>query len=72
LEATWAGLIDDAAIFPPGNADLADAATAYVERRGAAYADLVGTFVVRDTDVPQVAAAPDVDLPVSIVVTGAA
>ncbi|GAA2149151.1 hypothetical protein GCM10009844_28460 [Nocardioides koreensis] len=72
LEAAWVEIIDDAAIFPPGNADLADAAAAYVERRGTAYADLVGTFVLRDTDVPKVAAAPGADLPVSIVVTGGA
>jgi hypothetical protein len=71
-EAAWVGLVDDAAIFPPGDADLLEAATAYLERRDAAYADLVGTFVVRDTDVPAVAAARDVRLPVSVVVTGGA
>ena len=68
----WTALVDDAAIFPPGNADLTDAAAAYVARRGTAYADLVGTFVLRDTDVPQVAVAPDVSFPVSVVVTGGA
>ena len=68
----WTALVDDAAIFPPGNADLTDAAAAYVARRGTAYADLVGTFVLRDTDVPKVAVAPDVSFPVSVVVTGGA
>ncbi len=68
----WTALVDDAAIFPPGNADLTDAAAAYVDRRGTAYADLVGTFVLRDTDVPKVAVAPDVSFPVSVVVTGGA
>lgn len=72
LEPAWAGIVDDAAIFPPGNADLIDAAEAYVARRGTAYADLVGTFVLRDTDVPKVAVAPDVPVPASIVVTGGA
>ena len=68
----WTALVDDAAIFPHGNADLTDAAAAYVARRGTAYADLVGTFVLRDTDVPKVAVAPDVSFPVSVVVTGGA
>ncbi len=43
-----AGLVDDAAIFPPGDAPLHDAtAAARRPRRRARYADLVGTFVVR-------------------------
>jgi len=72
LEAAWAGIVDDAAIFPPGDADLTEAAAAYVDRRGTAYDDLVGTFVLRDIDVPKVDVAPDVPFPVSIVVTGGA
>ena len=72
LEPAWVGLVDDAAIFPPGNADLAEAAVAHVERRSTAYADLVGTFVLRDTDVPGVAVAPGTPFPVSVVVTGGA
>ena len=72
LEAAWAGIVDDAAIFPPGDADLTEAAAAYVDRRGTAYDELVGTFVLRDTDVPKVDAVPDVPFPVSIVVTGGA
>ena len=72
LEPAWVGLVDDAAIFPPGNADLNDAASAYVDRRASAHADLVGTFVLRDTDLPKVAVAPGVAFPVSVVVTGGA
>ena len=68
----WTALVDDAAIFPPGNADLADAATAYVDRRATPHAALVGSFVLRDTDVPKVAVPPGVEFPVSIVVTGGA
>jgi hypothetical protein len=68
LEPELVGLIDDAAIFPPGNADLLDAANACVERD----LPLVGSFVLRDTDVPKIAAAPDTVLPVSVVVTGGA
>ena len=66
-------LVDDAAIFPPGNADLADAAAAYVDRRGDARTPTSSApFVLRDTDVPKVAVAPDVSFPVSVVVTGGA
>ena len=50
VPAAWASLIDDAAVFPPGDADLADAVRAWHERRHEWYAPLVGTFVVRDTD----------------------
>jgi hypothetical protein len=64
----WAGLVDDAAIFPPGDAPLPDAVEAYTRRRSEWYADLVGPLVVRDTDLPSVPA----DLPVSVVLTGGA
>ena len=72
LEATWAGLVDDAAIFPPGDAPLGEAVEAHEARRSAPYADLVGSFVVRDTDLPRVAVAAGVELPFSVVVTGGA
>ena len=68
LEPALVGLIDDAAIFPPGNAELTDAAHAYVDRD----LPLVGSFVLRDTDLPRLAAALGVRLPVSVVVTGGA
>lgn len=61
-------LIDDAAIFPPGDADLADAVAAYTARAGTWYADLVASFVVTDDRLPAVPA----DLPVSVVLTGGA
>lgn len=64
----WRGLIDDAAIFPPGNAPLADAISAYRQRRDEWYADLVGPLVVKDTDLGDVPA----DVPVSVVLTGGA
>jgi hypothetical protein len=64
----WSGLVDDAAVFPPGNAELADAVAAYAARRGEWYADLVGPLVVKDTDLPRV----PTDLPVSVVLTGGA
>lgn len=63
------GLVDDAAIFPPGDAPLARAAADHQARRSEPYADLVGTFVVRDTDLPELKATP---LALSVVVTGGA
>ncbi|MGC4110940.1 MAG: hypothetical protein QM747_11065 [Nocardioides sp.] len=64
----WAGLVDDAAIFPPGDAPLADAVAAYTARSSEWYVGLVGPLVVRDTDLPEVPA----DVPVSVVLTGGA
>jgi hypothetical protein len=68
LPEHFRGLVDDAAVFPPGDAPLADALAAYVERSGEWYADLVGSFVVSDTALPDVTE----DVPVSVVVTGGA
>lgn len=61
----WQGLLDDAATFPPGNADLGDALAAYDARRNEWYADLVGSFVLRDTDLGSAPA----EVPVSVVLT---
>ena len=68
VPAAWRGLVDDAAIFPPGDSPLDDAVAAFAARRDEWYADLVGSFVVKDVDVPNV----DARLPLSIVVTGGA
>lgn len=65
----WRGLVDDAAIFPPGDVPIHDATAAYSARRDAAYAPLVGSFVLRDTDVPLVRGF---GAPLSLVVTGGA
>ncbi|GEP33774.1 hypothetical protein NSZ01_15420 [Nocardioides szechwanensis] len=65
----WAGLVDDAAIFPPGDAPLTDATAAYAARTAEEGAGLVGTFVLRDTDLPQVRGFA---APLSVVVTGGA
>lgn len=69
LPAAFRGLVDDAAIFPPGDAPLHEASAAHAERRHSPYADLVGTFVVRDTDVPLLRGTP---LALSVVLTGGA
>jgi hypothetical protein len=68
LPPAWAGLVDDAAIFPPGDAPLPDAVAAHRARREEWWADLVGSFVVSDVRVPEVAAP----LRLAIVVTGGA
>jgi hypothetical protein len=69
LPTAWRGLVDDAAVFPPGDVPLAAAAAEHQARRAEPYADLVGTFVVRDTDLPELKATP---LALSVVVTGGA
>ena len=68
LPAAWSGLVDDAAVFPPGDAELPDAVSAYAARSGEWYADLVGPLVVKDTQLADVPA----DVPVSVVLTGGA
>ena len=69
LNAGWAGLVDDAAIFPPGDLPLHEAMAAYGARTVEEGAELVGTFVLRDTDLPLVRG---VTMPLSVVVTGGA
>jgi hypothetical protein len=71
----YTALVDDAAIFPPGNAPLEEAVPAHREHRAAPYGDLVGPFVVSDTRLPDLARLVDPDgdpLLVTVVVTGGA
>ncbi|MFR9776662.1 hypothetical protein ACL02O_11470 [Micromonospora sp. MS34] len=42
----FAGLVDDAAVFPPGSASLPDAVAAHRRHRAAWYADLVGPLLL--------------------------
>jgi hypothetical protein len=44
--AVFAGLFDDAAMFPPGNASAADALADHLRLRASPYADLVGPLLV--------------------------
>ena len=69
LDPTWSGLVDDAAIFPPGDAPLHEATAAFAARREEWYAGFVGSFVLRDTDLPLVRGF---SAPLSVVVTGGA
>ncbi len=72
----WAALVDDAAVFPPGNATLPDAVAAYLRRRGHEdWAPLVGPLVVGDRALPGLAELVPADtdpLPVTVVVSGGA
>jgi len=49
------GLVDDAAVFPPGNAPLDEALRAHLEHRAAPYADLVGPLVLGDRHLAELA-----------------
>lgn len=57
--ATWTGLVDDAALFPPGEAPLPDALPAHAAHRASWYADLVGPFVFPAPRLGELASAPD-------------
>jgi hypothetical protein len=78
LRGGFAGLVDDAAIFPPGNAPMPDALRAHGNHQNAWYADLVGPFVCSDTRLPELEQALDttngaaLPLRVSLTITGGA
>jgi hypothetical protein len=70
-------LIDDAAIFPPGNAELADAVPSHARHVAGPYGSLVGPFVCSDRRLPELSrlleAAPPTDpLALALVVIGGA
>jgi len=64
-----AGLLDDAAVFPPGDATVPAAVAAHLDHRRAWYADLVGPLLVRASQVAELVAAapPGADLRVGLV-----
>jgi hypothetical protein len=73
IPALFRHLVDDAAMFPPGELPLVDAVAAHREHRQAPYAGLVGPFVCTDENLMKVAAqAGDDPLEVSVVITGGA
>jgi hypothetical protein len=59
LAGPFAGLVDDAAIFPPGNAPVPAAVRSHAEHRRAWYAAAVGGFVCPDTRLTELQAALD-------------
>jgi hypothetical protein len=81
IPAWLSGLIDDAAIFPPGNLPLDRAVDEHRRHRTSEYADLVGGFVVNDGRIPDLVdildEATDVEpvetrLAINLVVSGGA
>ena len=75
--ALVAGLVDDAAIFPPGNAALADAVPAHAWHLARPYGFVVGPFVCSDRALPDLsrlleAQPPSQPLPLTLVVVGGA
>jgi hypothetical protein len=76
-----ANLVDDAAIFPPGNLPLDRAVAAHREHRASEYAAMVGNFVVSDVKIADlidvlddspVVEPVETPLAISLVVTGGA
>ena len=78
LPDAYRRLVDDAALFPPGNAPLPAAVAAHRRHRGAPHAGLVGPFVISDVRLPELlehlrsSGATAGPLPVAVVVTGGA
>lgn len=73
IPALFAGLCDDAAVFPPGLAPLPDAVAAHDEHLGAWYAGLVGPLVIAATalgDLAEVLDGRETPLPVSVTLPG--
>ncbi|HEX6871719.1 MAG TPA: hypothetical protein VF163_11530 [Micromonosporaceae bacterium] len=65
-----AGLVDDAAVFPPGNAALADAIAGHRRYRSAGFADLVGPLLLPSAALTEVAGLLGADERLSIGVIG--
>jgi hypothetical protein len=76
IPALFRHLVDDAAMFPPGDLSLVDAVAAHRAHRKSEYAELVGPFVCTDEDLMKVAAeaarAGETPLEVAVVITGGA
>lgn len=67
-----AALIDDAAVFPPGNRPLAEAVPAHHAHLSGPYADLVGPFVCADRSLADLTPLLDRPIDLTLVVTGGA
>lgn len=62
-------LVDDAAIFPPGNAPLDVAIRDHQRHRGSAYASLIGPLLVREVDVARVIDLAEGPLELGVIAT---
>lgn len=75
IPALYRHLVDDAAMFPPGDLPLVEAVAAHRAHRQAPHADLVGPFICTDDNLMTVAAEAakgDSPLEVAVVITGGA
>ena len=78
MNALFDELVDDAAVFPPGNASVPDAVRRHREHRSAWYAPMIGPLVVPDTELAQVSraggesTADGEPIDISVVITGGA
>ncbi|GAA4870946.1 hypothetical protein GCM10023235_57260 [Kitasatospora terrestris] len=70
VPALFTGLFDDAALFPPGDAPLAEAVPAHLAHRSSRYADAVGPFLCGAARIGELAALAGPDLPVGLVLPG--
>jgi hypothetical protein len=64
--ALFTALVDDAALFPPGNAPMVEALRAHGEHRASSYADLVGPFLCPVSRVDELAAALRGEQPLAV------
>ncbi|MFI7647593.1 hypothetical protein ACIBTZ_16140 [Micromonospora sp. NPDC049460] len=64
------GLVDDAAVFPPGSAPLPDAVAAHRRHRASWYADLVGPLLVPASRLPELAGLLDPGKEIEVGVIG--
>jgi hypothetical protein len=65
----FAGLVDDAAVFPPGNAPLPDAVAAHRRHRSSWYADLVGPLLLPVSELGR-GGRPELDDPADPIAAG--
>jgi hypothetical protein len=68
IPALFAGLVDDAAVFPPGSATVPDAVSGHREHRAGWYADLVGPLLLPASVLPSV--KPEEPLAIGVVGDG--
>lgn len=66
------GLVDDAAMFPPGNAPLPQALSAHLRHRDASYAELVGPLLCSDRDLRELGETVIAPAHIGLVVSGGA
>lgn len=71
-QGLFTGLIDDAAMFPPGNAPLPQALSAHHEHLRASYADLVGPLLCSDRDLRALGETVAEPVRIGLVVSGGA